>query len=119
MTRSRAGVERIPNRLMAEYYVQRSSAGLLITEATTISEQANGWNSADAFALDSGQNFTKQQAIDWFAEHYPKIKIGTITAHLVRLSINAPSRIHYNPKPKDDDLFFQIDAAHFFRRNQN
>jgi N-ethylmaleimide reductase len=35
MTRSRAGVERIPNRLMAEYYAQRSSAGLLITEATT------------------------------------------------------------------------------------
>jgi 2,4-dienoyl-CoA reductase-like NADH-dependent reductase (Old Yellow Enzyme family) len=29
---------------MAEYYAQRSSAGLLITEATTISEEANGWN---------------------------------------------------------------------------
>ena len=29
---------------MAEYYRQRSGAGLLITEATTISEQANGWN---------------------------------------------------------------------------
>jgi hypothetical protein len=41
MTRSRAGVERILNRLMAEYYAQRSSAGLLITEATTISEEAN------------------------------------------------------------------------------
>ena len=35
MTRSRAGTARIPNRLMAEYYAQRSSAGLLITEATT------------------------------------------------------------------------------------
>jgi len=44
MTRSRAGKERIPNRLMAEYYTQRSAAGLLITEATTISEEANGWN---------------------------------------------------------------------------
>jgi N-ethylmaleimide reductase len=44
MTRSRAGIDRIPNRLMAEYYTQRSEAGLLITEATTISEQANGWN---------------------------------------------------------------------------
>ncbi|TVP99920.1 MAG: hypothetical protein EA381_08535 [Planctomycetaceae bacterium] len=42
MTRSRAGKERLPNRLMAEYYRQRSSAGLLITEATTISEEANG-----------------------------------------------------------------------------
>ena len=44
MTRGRAGAARLPNRLMAEYYAQRSSAGLLITEATTISEEANGWN---------------------------------------------------------------------------
>ena len=44
MTRSRAGKERLANALMAEYYAQRSSAGLLISEATTISVQANGWN---------------------------------------------------------------------------
>ena len=44
LTRGRAGKERLPNQLMAEYYVQRSSAGLLVTEATTISEEANGWN---------------------------------------------------------------------------
>lgn len=44
MTRARAGVERTPNDLMARYYAQRASAGLVLTEATTISEQANGWN---------------------------------------------------------------------------
>ena len=38
MTRARAGKERIPNNLMAEYYVQRANAGLLITEATSILE---------------------------------------------------------------------------------
>jgi 2,4-dienoyl-CoA reductase-like NADH-dependent reductase (Old Yellow Enzyme family) len=43
LTRSRAGKERIPNPLMAEYYVQPASAGLIIAEATTVSEQANGW----------------------------------------------------------------------------
>ena len=52
MTRSRAGTARIPNRLMAEYYVQRSSAGLLITEATTISEEANGWNQSPGIYTD-------------------------------------------------------------------
>lgn len=52
MTRSRAGTARIPNRLMAEYYVQRSSAGLLITEATTISEEANGWNESPGIYTD-------------------------------------------------------------------
>jgi N-ethylmaleimide reductase len=43
MTRARAGVERLPNDLMVEYYVQRAGAGLLITEGTSISEQAIGW----------------------------------------------------------------------------
>lgn len=43
MTRGRAGDSRIPNDLMAEYYYQRASAGLIITEATVISEQGNGW----------------------------------------------------------------------------
>ena len=43
LTRSRAGAKRMPNALMAEYYAQRSGAGLIITEATTISPQANGW----------------------------------------------------------------------------
>ena len=53
MTRSRAGKERIPNALMAEYYAQRSSAGLLITEATTISEEANGWSESPGIYTDA------------------------------------------------------------------
>jgi N-ethylmaleimide reductase len=52
MTRSRAGTERIPNQLMAEYYAQRSEAGLLITEATTISEEANGWKESPGIYTD-------------------------------------------------------------------
>ena len=43
MTRGRAGDERVPNKMMAEHYYQRSSAGLLITEATVISKQGIGW----------------------------------------------------------------------------
>jgi N-ethylmaleimide reductase len=43
MTRGRAGAERIANEIMAEYYFQRASAGLLITEATVVSAQGNGW----------------------------------------------------------------------------
>jgi N-ethylmaleimide reductase len=43
MTRSRAGKERLPNSLMAEYYAQRASAGLIITEGTVVSSQAIGW----------------------------------------------------------------------------
>jgi N-ethylmaleimide reductase len=43
MTRSRAGKERLPNSLMAKYYTQRASAGLIITEATVVSTQGIGW----------------------------------------------------------------------------
>ena len=52
MTRARAGKDRIPNSLMAEYYCQRASAGLIITEATTISPQANGWNESPGIYTD-------------------------------------------------------------------
>lgn len=43
MTRCRAGVERMPNAMMAQYYRQRASAGLIISEATIISDEARGW----------------------------------------------------------------------------
>lgn len=43
LTRSRAGKERIPNRLMAEYYSQRASAGLILTEATVVSPMGVGY----------------------------------------------------------------------------
>lgn len=43
LTRARAGVERIPNALMQDYYVQRASAGLILTEATAITPSAVGY----------------------------------------------------------------------------
>lgn len=53
LTRSRAGKDRLPNPLMAEYYVQRASAGLIIAEATTISAQANGWLESPGISTDA------------------------------------------------------------------
>jgi N-ethylmaleimide reductase len=43
MTRSRALDGNVPNPLAATYYTQRSSAGLIITEATQISPQGVGY----------------------------------------------------------------------------
>lgn len=42
MTRSRASANGLVSELTLDYYVQRASAGLIITEATNISEQAIG-----------------------------------------------------------------------------
>jgi len=67
-----------------------------------------------ALAPHTGKQFSKEQAIDWFAAHYPKIKEGTIAAHLIRFSTNAPSRLHYNAK-SDEDLLFQLDGSNFRR----
>jgi 2,4-dienoyl-CoA reductase-like NADH-dependent reductase (Old Yellow Enzyme family) len=53
MTRGRAGAARLPNPLIAEYYAQRSSAGLIITEGVTISEEANGWNESPGIYTDA------------------------------------------------------------------
>lgn len=43
LTRSRSGNQRIPNALMAEYYTQRASAGLIISEATAVTPQGVGY----------------------------------------------------------------------------
>jgi 2,4-dienoyl-CoA reductase-like NADH-dependent reductase (Old Yellow Enzyme family) len=43
LTRSRAGASRIPNQLMAEYYSQRASAGLILSEATVVSSMGIGY----------------------------------------------------------------------------
>jgi N-ethylmaleimide reductase len=43
LTRSRATAEGVPTPLMAEYYGQRASAGLIIAEGTNISPQGRGY----------------------------------------------------------------------------
>lgn len=43
LTRARSGPARIPNALMAEYYVQRASAGLIISEATIVTPRGAGY----------------------------------------------------------------------------
>jgi N-ethylmaleimide reductase len=40
LTRSRAGEDGVPTPLMAEYYAQRASAGLIIAEGTNMSAHA-------------------------------------------------------------------------------
>ncbi|MDD5758786.1 MAG: alkene reductase [Desulfobulbaceae bacterium] len=58
LTRARAGESRVANDLMAEYYYQRSSAGLLITEATVVSKQGIGW-------IDSPGIFSDEMVAGW------------------------------------------------------
>eukprot|EP00045_Choanoeca_perplexa_P003697 m.32733 g.32733 ORF g.32733 m.32733 type:complete len:380 (+) comp12179_c0_seq2:87-1226(+) len=58
MTRARSGASRVPNDLNVEYYTQRANAGLVITEASHISEQGIGW-------VDSAGIFTQAHVEGW------------------------------------------------------
>src|SRR5271167_4226238 len=46
LTRMRAGGAHVPTALNAEYYAQRSSAGLIISEGTAVSPQGQGYPNA-------------------------------------------------------------------------
>ena len=65
-------------------------------------------------SVQKGDVIGREKVNSWFKEKYPRIKSGTISAHLFKLSINAPSRIHYSVDPNgNDDLFYQIDSKKF------
>jgi N-ethylmaleimide reductase len=59
LTRTRAENQgKVPNTLMAEYYAQRASAGLIITEGTFVSEQGQGWYGAPGI-------YSEEQRAGW------------------------------------------------------
>jgi 2,4-dienoyl-CoA reductase-like NADH-dependent reductase (Old Yellow Enzyme family) len=58
LTRCRADEGRVPNALMADYYRQRSGAGLIISEATSISPMGVGYP-------DTPGIWSKQQINGW------------------------------------------------------
>jgi N-ethylmaleimide reductase len=58
LTRMRAGPGRVPTPLMAEYYAQRAAAGLIVTEATAISQQGTGCPNAPGI-------YTDEQVAGW------------------------------------------------------
>jgi len=53
LTRARAGRDAVPTPVMAEYYGQRASAGLIISEATGISREGLGWPNAPGLWNDA------------------------------------------------------------------
>ena len=53
LTRGRTGGAGIPDALVAEYYAQRASAGLLIAEATAVNREGDGWPGAPGLYTDA------------------------------------------------------------------
>ncbi|MEO7007982.1 MAG: alkene reductase, partial [Caldimonas sp.] len=58
LTRDRAGPRQVPTEMMATYYRQRASAGLIVTEATQISAEGQGY-------LDTPGIYSAEQVAGW------------------------------------------------------
>ena len=58
LTRNRAVAGLVPNPLAVEYYGQRASAGLLVTEASQVSQQGHGYQ-------DTPGIYSKEQIAGW------------------------------------------------------
>tara|TARA_B100001105_G_scaffold64845_2_gene50755 strand:+ start:298 stop:1089 length:792 start_codon:yes stop_codon:yes gene_type:complete len=65
--------------------------------------------------LKPGQVFTTSRALEWFAANYPKLKPGSVRAHLVQASTNDRSRLHHPATNETDDLLFKVDSGQFRR----
>tara|TARA_R110002124_G_scaffold287365_1_gene474210 strand:- start:145636 stop:146661 length:1026 start_codon:yes stop_codon:yes gene_type:complete len=84
LTRSRADSEgRIPNDLMADYYAQRASAGLIISEATSVTPMGVGY--ADTPGIWSDEQVAGWQKITE-AVHDKKGRIFLQLWHVGRIS---------------------------------
>jgi N-ethylmaleimide reductase len=60
LTRMRSGAGHVPTAMNAEYYAQRASAGLIISEGTAVSPQAHGYPNAPGI-------YTADQIAGWRA----------------------------------------------------
>lgn len=83
LTRMRAAAGEVPTALNASYYAQRASAGLLITEATQVSRQGQGYINTPGIYTDA-QEAGWKQVVD--AVHAAHGRIALQLWHVGRIS---------------------------------
>ena len=119
LTRSRSGVERIPGALVAQYYAQRASAGLIISEATSVTplgvgyadtpgiwsdEQVEGWKlTTEAVHRAGGLIFMQLWHVGRisdpvFLDGQPPVSASAIAAK-GDVSLLRPKRPYPTPRP--------------------
>ena len=64
----------------------------------------------EEWKLAPGEIFAASRAIEWFLKNFPKLKAGSIYAHLVQASTNDPSRLHHPTTNSTDDLLVKVGA---------
>ena len=90
LTRDRAGPGQVPTALMAEYYRQRASAGLIVTEASQVCAEGQGY-------LDTPGIYDGAQVAGWRrvtdAVHAAGGKIVIQLWHVGRILVTGLSRL--------------------------
>ncbi|MES9961681.1 MAG: alkene reductase [Sedimenticola sp.] len=113
MTRCRAGENDVPTPLMAEYYAQRATAGLIITEGTPVSPQGRGY-------LWTPGIYTAEQVTGWSkiakSVHDAGGKIFTQIWHVGRVSHQSLQPDGLTPEGPTDA---QPDEATCFAYDEN
>ncbi|HEY9211270.1 MAG TPA: alkene reductase [Ancylobacter sp.] len=117
LTRNRAAPGNVPTPLMAEYYGQRATAGLIITEATQVSDTAQGYQ-------DTPGCYTPEQVEGWRqvtdAVHAKGGRVFLQMWHVGRVSVRglqpggaaplAPSAVQAVTKTFFNNGFVDVDA---------
>ena len=133
LTRSRAvGGGRVPNAMMAEYYVQRASAGLILSEATAVTpmgvgyadtpgiwsdEQVEGWKIVTEAVHKAGGRIVLQLwhvgriSDPHFLDGQLPVAPSAIAAN-GHVSLLRPKRDHVTPRALDTDEIPAIVAAY-------
>jgi hypothetical protein len=65
--------------------------------------------------LKKGQRFSKDDAVNWFRAHYPKIQPATVGMHVDGMSVNSRLRKHHpNVRPgSEHDFFFKLGPGQY------
>jgi 2,4-dienoyl-CoA reductase-like NADH-dependent reductase (Old Yellow Enzyme family) len=132
LTRARSGVERTPGTLVAEYYAQRASAGLIISEATSVAplgvgyadtpgvwsdEQVEGWKlTTEAVHKAGGLIFLQLWHVGRisdpvFLEGQPPVSASAIAAR-GEVSLLRPKRPYPTPRPLSLDEIHEVVEAY-------
>lgn len=112
LTRGRATSEHVPTPIMAEYYAQRAGAGLILSEATGITQEGLGWPYAPGLWSD-------RQVDAW----RPVVKAvhdagGRIFAQLWHMGRVVHPDFLGGAKPVSSSATTAPDAAHTYKGKQ-
>jgi len=132
LTRARSGVERVPGPLVAQYYAQRASAGLIISEATSVTplgvgyvdtpgiwsdEQVEGWKlTTDAVHKAGGLIFMQLWHVGRISDPslldgQPPVSASAIAAR-GDVSLLRPKRPYPVPRPLSLDEIKEVVEAY-------